>query len=276
MDEPKTDLELEQQREKRGSTTTESGEEYDDASSLLPGSVPSTPLRRTRSGSPRRDRSPSKAAAMREDQLRVVSLFTGGDGTGGEGDGGVEARTLSPGRSSSRCTSPGRGSSRRSPERSPVRHRLLRSMTFHRQAFLTSVFVLPQKQKSMASIQNELAEERAEEEMAARREAQEAVEAETALRMAKARLYRADDAARRQRARNAEADQYVKLTKAVAYTMTKYDELRDAMEAGKRLDIPTAWVCTPQSPPQLENSRAASETLLALSAQRRAGAGAPS
>jgi hypothetical protein len=70
----------------------------------------------------------------------------------------------------------------------------------------------------MASIQNELAEQRAEEEVAARREAQEAMEAETALRMAKARLQRADDAARRQRARNAEVAQYVKLTKAGNFT----------------------------------------------------------
>jgi hypothetical protein len=137
LDEPKTDLEL--NREKRGSTTTESGE--DDAAMLLPGSVPGTPLRRT--GTPRRDRSPSKAASMREDQLRVVSLFTGSSEIGGGGhddDDGAEARTLSPGRSgSSRFTSPGRSSSRRSPERSPVRHPLLPVHIFR--AFLTRVFV---------------------------------------------------------------------------------------------------------------------------------------
>jgi hypothetical protein len=136
LDEPKVDLDL-PEREKRGSTTTESGEEYDDAiesssaSTLLPG----TPLRRTRSGSPRRDRSPSKAAAMTDGQLRAVAMLTG---DGAEDGHGGDSRTLSPGRgSSSRFTSPDRGSSRRSPERSHVRRKL------NLRALLSALFALP-------------------------------------------------------------------------------------------------------------------------------------
>ena len=99
----------------------------------------------------------------------------------------------------------------------------------------------------MASIQQEVAAQKAKEEEAARIEAQEAQEAETALRMAMEELRRADDAARRQRARNAEADEYVKLTNAVEKAWAVYGQLCEARRQGQNVDSLTARLAEAQN-----------------------------